>query len=249
MLALLGIIHECKLEEERLNHINQLNMKTQKNIAEGHSAPSPAGTLHTPAHLSISPADSDSKFPWSVLGVQDFKQTGGNSSQKHQCKLIAAARSIILVGIHHLTTVYSKGGLALECPHQTIQHLHESSCGTLTRCRISHSSAELLWLQVLGCRDLFGAAVWSHSPFPSVLPHTSGKQTGCHGRGSSTVLKAHNPGQAEAGADGGWDVVYGRLYLPAAAYMGFTWWGCKLLNPPFISILGTERKAKGPHFS
>lgn len=26
---------------------------------------------------------------------------------------------------------------------------------------------------------MFGAAVWSHSPFPSVLPHTSGKQTGC----------------------------------------------------------------------
>lgn len=64
MLALLEIIHVCKLKEERLNHMNQLNVKTQKNRCRGSQCPiSPGDTPHAPTHLTISPPDPDSRFP------------------------------------------------------------------------------------------------------------------------------------------------------------------------------------------
>lgn len=67
-----------------------------------------------------------------MLGVWGFKQPGDKSSQKYWCDLIAAARTIINMDFHHLTSLYRRGRLDLECPHQITQHLHRRPHGTLT---------------------------------------------------------------------------------------------------------------------
>lgn len=108
--------------------------------------------------------------------------------------------------------------------------------------------AELLWLQVSGCRDLFGATGWPHSPLCSP---DFGETNGLTWQRKQLCAEAaRNPGQAAAGAACGWDFVHGRLSLPGAAEMGSMQggWNSLFTFPTSVfwakySIL-TEREAK-----
>lgn len=158
-----------------------------------------------------------------ILSSQDItaaKTTGVRS--------LAATRSIINMGFRHLTALYGKGGLDLECPHQTTQHLHGRPHGTLAwtlaQCSGQNDREAPSGRAVLTA-GLWVQGVWGCSVAPQPLSHgVTSHFGGANGlmwqRKGCCAKTARNPGQAAAGAYRGCDIVCGRLNLPGVAYTG-----------------------------
>lgn len=74
------------------------------------------------------------------------------------------------------------------CPHQATQHLHRPHHGTLTQCTRENALWQSCFDCRSGCRDLFGAPGWLHSPLSSSRLWGS---KWVEMAGSSSVLKQH----------------------------------------------------------